>query len=644
MSAKKKKKKAIAREQAKIATAKSSRSAIGSRMNLYLALFVALAAFLLYANTLSHDYAYDDVSAITENYLVKQGLEGIPEILTTNYRYGFWNSDGVLYRPLSLVLFAIQWEIAPDNPGLAHATNVLLYAATGFLLFLLLARILKDYHILLPFLASLLYIAHPVHTEIVANIKSVDEILAFLFSLGAIWQMWTYFESRRKVSLGMSLLFYLLALLSKESVLSYVAIFPLFVYFFGRPSWIKEWKTLALYALPVLLYWSIRSVVLGGAETYVGQTSVLDNFLVGAPDFLAQKASAFLMMGLYVWKLILPHPLVSDMGFNQIPLTSWADWRVWLSFLTYAAAFAYAVYDFKRKSLPAFAILFYLLTFFLFSNLVVNIGSSYGERFLYISSLGFAIGLAWGLIRLFDSPLKSKAVESLGAIWSTHQLPVIVGLLLFVGYAGKTMLRNPAWANSYTLHSTDALRSPNSAKLRYHHGMEIMKTGLKQVKKDQAGWFQRAMTEFDAALNIYPDYHDAYGQKGLALFRLGRSDEALRNYELSIKYKPTNATVYSNMGIIYMGQNNLSKAQEVYEKAVELDPRFVDARRNLGSVYAMQRQFDKAIEQFGEGLKYKPESAILNLYLGSAYRDSGRPDQARPYLERAYQLDPKLKR
>ena len=468
--------------------------------------------------------------------------------------------------------------------------------------------------------------------------------MAFLFSLGAILYLWKYYEGRNNSQLVVSLLLYTLALFSKESTLSYIAIFPLLVYFFGSSDWIKNWKPLLLYLLPVVVYWIIRSAVLGGVEARTVDTSILDNFLVGAPDFMSEKASAFLMMGLYVWKLILPHPLVSDMGFNQIPITTWGDWRVLLSLLTYSAAFGYAVYTFKKKSIPSFAILFYLLTFFLFSNLVVKIGSSYGERFLYFPSLRFTVGLAWGLMKLLNVSPTAKSEGSLAALFQSHTLPMGIGVLLCLAYAANTVQRNPAWESSYTLYQADAPLSPNSAKLRYHNGLEIMKTGLNQPQAEKANWFRRAIAEFDAALAIYPQYHDAYGEKGLAMYRLNQPEEALKNYEQSLKYKASNATVYSNMGIIYMAKNNLPKAQEVYEKAVEIDPRFVDARRNLGSVYARQRRFDKAIEHFSAGLKIEPNNAILNFYLGSAYRDSGNDQMANQYLNRAYQLDPSLNR
>jgi len=85
-------------------------------------LAIALLGFLIYANTLGHDFALDDFSAIKDNYVTKQGVSGIPTIWQEHYRFGYWNSVGELYRPLPLTMFAIEWEIVPDTPAI-HPIN-----------------------------------------------------------------------------------------------------------------------------------------------------------------------------------------------------------------------------------------------------------------------------------------------------------------------------------------------------------------------------------------------------------------------------------------------------------------------------------------------------------------------------------------
>ena len=91
-------------------------------------------AVLLYVNTLNHGYALDDYPTIYGNRLTTAGLRGIPMMLHTGYWYGLDGLNDWLYRPLSLVMFAIEWQLAPGVPALGHLVNVALYAVTAVVL------------------------------------------------------------------------------------------------------------------------------------------------------------------------------------------------------------------------------------------------------------------------------------------------------------------------------------------------------------------------------------------------------------------------------------------------------------------------------------------------------------------------------
>ncbi len=598
-------------------------------------LAIAILGFLIYANTLGHDFALDDFSAIKDNYVTKQGVAGIPTIWQEHYRFGYWNSAGELYRPLPLTMFAIEWGIAPDSPAIHHFVNVLLYAITGFLLFLVLSKILNQQG--LAFIATILFIAHPVHTEIVANIKSRDEILAFLFFLLTLHLVWIYTHRQKFWYLFVGAITYALALFSKESAITFLAIFPLFLYFFSSTTWKQIGTVTAVLLLPAVVFLVVRNQVLSGFVTGGKVNSILDNLLVGIDNPIDRFATTILLLGKYLWTMVFPHPLGSDVGYNQIPATSFGDWRVLVSFVVHLSLIGVAIWGFTKKHFLSFCALFYGISFSIFSNVLVEIGSSFGERFLYIPLLGFTLAVAYGLQQLF--PAKGQG------ILGTNKIVLAIVSVFVVLYSGKTIDRNKAWKDSYTLYATDIQTAPNSAKLNYHFGLESSKKGQNATNATtKKEYFQTAKAAFNKAIALHPTYGDAYGQLGLTLYREGNEQEALKNYEQSVKYKTNNALVYSNMGIIYFQKNQLDKAKEVYLKAVSIDPRFVDARRNLGAVYAMQRNFPAAIEQFKEALKYAPNDATINHYLGSVYRDSGNESAGRPYLEKAYQLNPQLRK
>ena len=616
-----------------------SRSPVTAR---WIALVLAVFGFLLYINTLGHDYVLDDFSVIKENFVTKRGVEGIPTIWKTHARYGYWNSPGELYRPVPMTMFALEWQSAPDQPWLSHLINILLYGLTGALLFLTLARMLKNYNLLLPLLTTLFFIAHPIHVEVVANIKSRDEIVMFLFAILSLNLLLRYEEKRDVKVLVLALLCYLTALFSKENAVTFVAIVPLVLYFFTKATLPKTALTTALFAVPALIFILVRKMVIGDMLN-PGDTSALDNFLTGAQDTATFYASAFLVLGKYLWTLFFPHPLGSDFGYNQIPLTGWEDWRVLLSLALWAGMGIFALIRLKSKDLWSFAILFFFINFSIFTNFIVTIGSSYGDRLLYAASPGFALALALMLMKIFSVDEHQKIAVPAGLFQHKALWAVASAILLL--YSVKTFTRNFDWKDSYTLYEADVETAPEAAKLNFHYGLEIIQKRLKTESPDlKKQFFDRGKARFEKAISIYPSYQDAYGQLCLCYYREKNYEKALENYELALKYKPNFPLVYSNMGIIFFEKGDLVKAKEVYEKAVLYDPRMVDALRDLGAVNGMQKNFADAIKWFSQALEYAPDDPTINFYLGSAYRDSGQVDKAQPYLEKAYRLDPSLKK
>lgn len=602
-------------------------------------LVAASIGFVLYLNTLGHQYVLDDYSAIKDNWLVKGGLKNIGTLFSTEYRYGAWGSPGPLYRPLSLVMFTVEWMIAPDNPMLGHFLNALFYALTGWMLWITWRRILVDHAPALVAAAVLLFIAHPVHTEVVANIKSRDEIFAFLMCVTMLYCVWRYFERESAGWMAAGVLAFTLALFCKESSITFLAVLPLAIWFFTKRSIGSNAMITLLMLVPALIFLFIRHRVLA-AQPYSSETYMLDNFIVGAKTFLDQKASAFMMCLRYMQTLLLPWPLNSDYGFPHYKPVGFGDWRALGGLLLSAGMVVWALWQLPKKHLLAFAILFFWATFSPFSNLLVIIGTSYGERGLYAPSFGFTLALAWLLAKVWG-------VQDRDRVWNPAgkgtAFRVTTGVIV-AAYGLLTVMRNPAWRTSYDLYMADIVHSPDCAKLQYHLGLEEAGKGGDQETGEvkDTTWFKKAIETYTRAIELYPGYHDAHGSRGLAYFRLQQYDKALADYELAIKYRPNDARVLSNMGFIYFMRNDLTKAEEVYRKSIASDGRFVDARRNLGAILAMKRQFPEAIEHWKVGLKYEPRNPTLLHYIGSAYRDMGQMDKAQPWLDQAKAINPAL--
>lgn len=601
-------------------------------------LVAAGLGILLYLNTLGHNYTLDDFSSIKDNWVVKGGPKNIGIIFSTEYRYGTWSSPGSLYRPIPLLMFSIQWILSPENPFLGHLTNVLFYGLSGWVMWLTWRRVFAAYPPVLAAATTLLFIAHPVHTEVVGNIKSLDEILALLFSHVSLYALWRHFENGKTTWLMGAIVAYAAALFSKEGAITWTAVYFFCVWFFIEPQKRAAAFSKALMMLiPAAVFLLTRYLVLrtqGGKETY----SELDNFIVAAQSSSERLASALMMCWEYLKVLVYPAQLVHDRGFPQLQPVGFSEWRAGLALVIFAGLSFWSLWAaIMRRHVLAFAWLMFLAPFSLFSNVLFQIGTSYGERLLYAPSIGLAIAIAYGLMKLFKITEKDQ-------IFNTR--PAMLGFWAFtaaivLAYSARTILRNPAWENSYSLYETDIKTSPNSAKMNYHRSLEITRVALDEEKGIvlDSAQVRRGIESYTRAIELFPKYHDAYGSRGLAHFRLGEIDLAMADYLKCVEYRINSATVWSNMGFIYMMNNSKyydpSKAVDAYRKAVQYDPRFIDARRNLGAVLAQQRKFQEAIAQWQEGLKYEPNNVTLLQYIGSAYRDMGQPEAAQPWLERA---------
>lgn len=589
-----------------------------------------IIAVLLYCNTFQHQYVLDDFSAIKDNYVVKKGLDGISTIWQTEYRYGFWNVKGELYRPIPLTMFAIEWHIIPDSPGFSHIINVLLYAFSIVVLFIVLRKILGEKYPYIPVVATLLFTLHPLHTEVVANIKSRDEILSLLGSLATLYFFVLYHTKQKWSYLLVAFFCYLIAMFSKESSITFFAVFPLTIWLFYHKNWRSIAVSSAVLGIPIIIYLLIRSKVLGGVQIN-NEPTVMENAVLYATTFSERWGTIWMLIGKYFLILVKPFPLSSDWGYNATKIHEIASLPSLLGILFFVALVISCVYFFyiKPNSIVAFCAIGFLATFILYSNLPFYMSWTFGERFLYVPSLFFCILLSYILFHF----LPNKNIQN------------SIIILICIAFSFLTFKRNFAWRSSKTLYEADIKTCPDAVMLNYHYSIEVVKNGL--ATEDHARIAEAndsAITLLKHAVSLYPYYHDAYGQLGLAYFRKNEYKESLAYYEKSIEYNKNNALVWSNMGTCHYNLGNFDKAKSCYMQAVKLNPRMIDAHRNLGAMFAMKRQFNEALQQFDEALQYDANCAICYFYKGKVHEDMGKPIEAKPFLEKAYQLDPKLKK
>jgi tetratricopeptide (TPR) repeat protein len=607
-----------------------------------LGFFVFGIALLIYLNTLNHSYVLDDFSTIKDNRVTTQGPKAIGDIFSHYYRYGYYTSDDGLYRPLPVAIFAIEWWLAPNNPSLAHFVNIMLYALTGWLLFMTLKKLMKNYNVILPFIVTLLFIAHPIHTEVVANIKSLDELLGFLFSFSAIFFLCDYFEKKSIRTLAIGIFFFFLALLSKESAITMLVGIPLcFLYFKKEKRNEIIISTIGLF-LMAALFLLIRAYFLSKSIS-TEPTDALLNPLLSAKDALHQFSNAMRIMGYYIRLLVFPRPLIYDYSFNQIPLVNSFDPLSILSALFYVGLLTYGIIGFFKRQLLAFGVLFYLLSLIVFSNLFFLLGVSMAERFVYFASLGFSFSVGVLLMKWTNTSFEARTYNNLNSFWIANRNLIFVSSLIVFVYSAGTISRNRDWKDNFTLFSHDVEYMPNNARAHSFLGNEIIKT-LAVNENDSAQYIQMNLNGIEAlkqSIEIYPKNIDALNCLGTAYQRINRLSEAESYYKQALAL---NSTDYSYIANFYMNMRDYDSAIKYYSKIVQINPKQLDALVCLGIANGAKNQFKAAISYLKQAAVIQPEGSQIYYYLSSAYKYSGDSINAEKFYQEAYRLDPTLER
>ncbi len=636
-------------------------------------ILIMVLSFLLYGNTLLHDFAQDDAIVITDNEFTEKGFAGIPDILKYDTFRGFFKVDGKeslvtggRYRPLSLVMFASGVSLFGQTPFVFHLMNILLYGLTGIILYLLLLKMLSPkqqdtYAVFIALVTTFLFLVHPIHTEVVANIKGRDEILTLLGSLAALYySLRAYYESKPEYTAIATVVFFL-GLMSKENAAMFIFIVPLTYYFFTKADIGTIIKQTAPFVGATVLFILIRSFgvgipLIGGEaprELMNNPYMVITNDSVFPATYaymgIGEKmATIFYTLGKYIQLLFAPITLTHDYYPRHVEVMNWTNWQVIVSFLLHMALGIYAVLRAFKKDPLAYGILFYLLSLAIVSNIFFAVGTNMAERFMFMPSVGFCFIIAILGYRFIQMKTKVEVVN-IKSLYPIFAIIGIVGLL----FSAKTIHRNMAWKDNFTLFSTDIHVSKNSAKLRNSMGGDLVTLSAKeQNEQKRTTMLTEAVGHLNEAVKIHPNYKNAYLLLGNANNYLKQYEASISNYNKALRLDPYYQDAKNNLGITYRDagryygekKGDIQKSIQYLQKAYEARPTEYETVRLLGVAHGMKREMNKAVEYFKKATEIEPNNADAFLNLGNAYMNAGNETEGAKYRQRAFQMDPDVEK
>ncbi len=597
-------------------------------------IIISLVAFAFYCNTFFHGSAFDDRMAITHNEYVQRGFAGIPGILTRDAFQSYLerkNTKNQLdmgrYRPLSFITFAIEQQImgaevnytntdsksdareirVGQQMHMRHVVNVLLYILSLAILLYFLRKIVFPARPLVAFMATILFAIHPLHTEVVANVKSRDEILSLLFISLTFILAHAYKETRKISKLVWAMLCFFLALLSKEYAVTMIVLIPISFYIFRKESFKDSCRTSFPYVVPLVIYAYMRVSAVSGVDASIVKSVMNYPYLLATP---AQKlATEFWVLLEYIKLLFWPVPLIADYSYSQVPYTDFVDPLVATSIVIYSLLLVSMLFLIYKRNVIGFALAFFIANLALVSNLFVNIGAPMADRLVYHSSIGFTIIIAIGVFAIYDR-LKQ---QQLG-------LTFLGGLMVFIiALSGwKTIIRNQDWTNEETLFLADVKIATNSSLVNNNAAAACMNKAKRNYKDTviRNQYMKEAVGYFNRAIEINPQHIMARFNRGICLYNLGLIGNAIPDWDTVRRYEPDHKNLMNYLG---------AAGQFYYDKGIRFEK---------------SNQPDSAVEAFKICAEATPEAAEPWYHMSKAFLAIGQTAKARLAVNQALKIGP----
>lgn len=543
--------------------------------NKWLPFFFFFCAFFLYAKTISFDYACDDGRYTFNNTYVQDGITSFSNLITKGTQEGCSKNSKYVpdYRPITLISFAIENTVFGSNPKISHLINVLIYSYLCMLLFIFLKRIYTDYAMWIPSFMCLLFISIPVHTEVVANIKSRDEILSMLFGLISLIQILKYLELSKIRHFITGMFAFLCCIFSKESGFVFLGLIPMTIYFKSKANLKSNIIVLSFLISITVISFYIRWRVIGNVVDKNNYLFIW-NPLLEAPDQGTRIATAFAVALKSILLIIFPIKLSWDYSYNEIPFSKWSDLFTIFSVITYLALIYVVIAGVKKRNNFSFAIGYFLIASAITANIFFISPIIFSERTLFISSLGFC--MAFPL--LIESITKQKKSINQSTKEKISKGVILTWILLF---ALKTTVRSSDWENDEKLYLSGVKTSPNSCRTHYalaSYYFEKVKESNNQ--EDMQNNINLAIDEYKKVIEIYPKYNELYYNLGVAYFYKSNLDSAESMYKIALKMDSADFKSINNYAYLMYFKKDYFKAINLYKRAF-----FSQSGENLSLIY-----------------------------------------------------------
>jgi tetratricopeptide (TPR) repeat protein len=157
------------------------------------------------------------------------------------------------------------------------------------------------------------------------------------------------------------------------------------------------------------------------------------------------------------------------------------------------------------------------------------------------------------------------------------------------------------------------------------------------------GEFQLSLNHFKKALELRPEFPQAWNNMGTVYLLLRQWDQAINCFQTAvgdILYR-TPHYAYNNLGFAYLKKEQYQKAIANFQKALKFAPFFTPAQTNLGLALERMNRWEEAVDTYEKAISMDPEYPAAHFHLGRLYMKFNRNAQAAEELHQVIKLDPR---
>ena len=565
------------------------------------AISIVVLGLAIYWNSLDGKFIWDDIPIIRDNAYIRS-FSHIDDIFTKSVIAGSGKESG-FYRPVYISTYLLNHSLSGLNTVNIHLTNIMLHILVALAVFWLVNILFDDRP--LSLLTSLLFLVHPVHTEVVSYMSGRVDSLITLFILCALI---FYIKSLRQKSVVFyvaMVLCYCLSLMTKENALIFPLLVVLYHYSFrNRDGKMRRYSFFPLIVIS-FIYLLSRLTFFRSAALDIPQISGVFSRL---PGFFVAIAN-------YLRILILPVGLHMEYGDR---IFSFGDPKAIIGVLLSAIIIIYAFKRRDRNPLVFFSVMWFFILLLPVSNLY-PIAFYMAEHYLYLPSIGFFLMVSYCLTTLYR---REGFKVYAGAVMT---ILILSGSIL-------TINQNDYWKEPIAFYERTLRYAPESARV-YNNLANCCR---------EAGRIDRAEVYYKKAIQRDKNNADAHSNMAIIYRDLGRIDESVALYRRAIELNSGHPHAHSNLGIAYYVSGNIDAAIDSYKRALAINPNRSDVYYNLGIAYASSGKKKEAIDAYIKSLKLSPNDPDVYVNLGNTYKEDDKTAAALDSYKQAIKLVPDM--